>query len=253
VAVDPSFTGDTGSITVTVTAKPPAAAGPAAGMPANTAKPATASRTAPSPARPPRRPAAGKTAAKGPTFTFTIDSVSADLFYAGVPTGFAFQGYTDNDQYHATWTGHPNGAVTGAIDDNSFRFTWLLNDVCIIARLSASTGSAGYGGPYAPGELHLYPNPDGSASYLIALDPVYYDDVSTEWDFEFDTEDCVSGISRSTHTVMAHAAPSPIEGAIPPGQTSVSGHSFCGGYSSGTPIGQYYAATFCTIDWTVTK
>jgi hypothetical protein len=96
-------------------------------------------------------------------------------------------------------------------------------------------------------------NADGSASYTIALEPVYYNDVSTEWDFEFDTEDCISGISESSQTVQAHSAPNPIEGGIPAGQTSVSGHSFCGGYSSGATIGEYYDAAICTINWTVTE
>jgi hypothetical protein len=64
------------------------------------------------------------------------------------------------------------------------------------------------------------------------------------------------GMSHGTGSarVQAHAAPGPIEGKIPPGQKSVSGHSFCGGYSSGgTTIGKLYSGTFCTIDWTVTE
>lgn len=242
VVVDPSFTGDTGRISVAAaasaaTASTPAPAASAAGTAAAHARPAL--------------PGTSRPAATGPSFSVLYTADEYDAFYFG-ELGFAFQGYWQNSYVTATWTGSGDGAVSGSVTGSFIQGTWLYDDACIIARLSGTGIAGGTGGALAPGELFVSRQPNGSLSYTIAPEPMYYDETGQATYLEFDTDECISGLSQVEQTVSSHIAIGAIHGSVPAGQTSVTGFSACGAAElSGSPEDARGSYSACFLAWRI--
>jgi hypothetical protein len=239
VLIDPSFDGDTGSVSITIASTTDSARAVSPARPAHPARrhPAAKARSRLTPA----------SASAGPTFTVSYNYTDTDLFTDG---GYS-QGYDDTYQDSATWTQAANGSVTGSASETNTGRTWLYQDICIIANLSDSYSSGRYNGQLTLGEVTTSPQADGSTSYTIYPAPITLTGTQASQGREYDSF-CGTSVTATSGPWQGEEAPSPIQGVIPAGQSTASGHSSCGsGTTVGTPIGSYASITTCSLNWTV--
>jgi hypothetical protein len=248
VVIDPTTgSNDTGSLTLTMTLTSPAGAAPrqpaAQSPPPPLSSPPASGRAA--------GHRAGSAASNGPTFTISYDYSSTGVFFDGGPWPGG-QGYDDTGTSTATWTQAPDGNVTGSASVSGTGRNWLYDDVCIIADTGNSSSSGHYSGALPANELTTSPQPDGSTAYAIYPAPITASGTQSSQSRDYDGGPCPSGESSSSDPWQSTVALGAIQGSIPAGQASVSGHSACGsGVSVGSIIGFAYGITNCSLTWTI--
>jgi len=253
VVIDPSFDGDTGRVSVSVTKTTAAsAARPASELhrkppPPLPVPPASA---ASAPSENPAQTATGN----DPSFTITYNYSSTGVFWDGGPYPGG-QGYYDTSTSEGTWTGETNGKVTGSGSATGTGHNWLYDDVCIIAEVSDSGAGGQSSGTLPADEVSLYQSPGNSMSYTIYPATITATGTGSSESRSYLGGACgQSSSSNSSGPWQAAISLGELSGSIQPGQISSSGHSACGtGDSSGSIIGGAWGDTNCSLDWKITN
>jgi hypothetical protein len=258
VVIDPSFVGDTGSVSISITA----AAGASRPFPGESKVPGSprapdrrkgpASGAKPSGAKPSAAKSAAAKVTDGPTFTVSYTYSARSIFYDGGPFPGG-QGYDDTSTVTATWTQSPDGRVTGSAAQTGTGRNWLYDDVCIIADVGDSASSGQFSGALTAGEVATSPAADGATSYSVSPAQITTTGTQSSQSRDYDGGPCPSSESSSSGPWHGQVSLGSIQGLIPAGQTSATGHSSCGsGVSVGSPIGESIGITACSLTWTVT-
>jgi lysophospholipase L1-like esterase len=288
VLIDPSFDGDTGSVSIAVSKatgstaaarrgrssslpasppsppalSPPALSPPALSPPALSppalSPPALSPPALSRPAAPHQAPAGARRPSAGadgtePTFTVTYSYSETSIFYDGGPWPGG-QGYDDTYSNTATWTQAPDGTVAGSASNSSTSRNWLYDDVCIISDTSNGAAAASHSGALTPDEIATSAQAGGPTSYSISPAPITATGTQTAASRDYDGGPCLSGASNSSSPWQPTVSLGEIQGSIPAGQTTSSGHSSCGsGTSVDTIIGVSVGITNCSLTWTVSS